>query len=225
MAILVNKIIHIHDCGAHYNRLEFENPKSIHIDHSTGDFGRLVPPSAKLKLNEPLDFKISLFNKAGNAKIIEDIGQNGLLYLELKKGAILNEIFVEPDSIFTDVRYGNDSLIYSFYNSGANDHISLSLSVELDNQNAYLKIKANKTDLEWRQYFIKKALRKPNVQQVDKSNPIIRELMTADQVAEYLQVKKKTIQNWTSKGTIPHCHIGGTVRYKKNEIDRELSKK
>ena len=65
----------------------------------------------------------------------------------------------------------------------------------------------------------------PGVRKIQQPDPTIRELMNADQVADYLQVKKKTIQNWTSDGKIPFCHIGGSVRYRKSEIDEELSKK
>ena len=47
--------------------------------------------------------------------------------------------------------------------------------------------------------------------------------MTVEQVADYLQVKKKTIQNWTSLVKIPVCYISGIARYKKSEIDNKLS--
>ena len=66
---------------------------------------------------------------------------------------------------------------------------------------------------------------KPGINKIQISDPVIRELMTVDQVADYLQLKKKTIQNLTSNGKIPYCHIGGTVRYRKLEIDRVLDSK
>jgi excisionase family DNA binding protein len=49
--------------------------------------------------------------------------------------------------------------------------------------------------------------------------------MTAVQAADYLQVKEKTIRNWTSQGKIPSVKISGIVRYKKSEIDKVMEKK
>lgn len=225
MPMLVEKIIHIRDLGSHYNRLEFEFSEPKNIEYTPGVFKSIVPEDSILKYDVELDVNVSLFNQAGNTKIIETIGEHGLLYLELQSGQFLNEIFVEPDNVFSDIIYGKKSLIYSFYNSSGNETISLSLSSAKDTHNAYSKIKAHSTDLEWRQYFIKQAMIKPGINKIQISDPVIRELMTVDQVADYLQLKKKTIQNWTSNDKIPYCHIGGTVRYRKLEIDRVLDSK
>ncbi len=48
--------------------------------------------------------------------------------------------------------------------------------------------------------------------------------MNQDQLADYLQVTKKTIQNWTANRIIPFEKIPSTglVRYRKNEIDIAL---
>lgn len=51
------------------------------------------------------------------------------------------------------------------------------------------------------------------------------ENMTAVQAADYLQVKEKTIRNWTSQVKIPSVKISGIVRYKKSEIDKVMEKK
>jgi len=225
MAILVEKIIHIRDYGSHYNRLEFEFCEPKNIEYGSGVFKGIVPEDARLKFDVDLDLKFPLFNEARNAKIIESIGRNGLLYLELQPNQILNEIYLEPYNIISDILYGDGTLIYSFYNSSDDYTISITISKTEDTHNAFSKIKAHATDLEWRQYFIKQAMIKPGVKNIPISDPVIRELMSVDQLADYLQVKKKTIQNWTSKGVIPSCHIGGSVRYRKSEIDRELQKK
>ena len=82
-------------------------------------------------------------------------------------------------------------------------------------------VEPSSIDIEWRKYFIKKATNFPS----SITNPEklqIREYMTVEQVADYLQVKKKTIQNWTSLGKIPVCYISGIARYKKSEIDYKL---
>jgi len=225
MPIFVKKIIHIRDYGSHFNRLEFEFSKPKNIEYGSGVFKEIVPNDAQFKYDKDLSYKLPLFNKAQNAKIIEQIGDQGLLYLELQTNQVLNEIYVEPDSVLSDILYGVDNLIYSFYNASGNNTVALTISVTEDIHNAYSKIKAHSKDLEWRQYFLKQALIKPGVKSIRKADSVIRELMTVDQVADFLQVKKKTIQNWTSKGEIPCCHIGGSVRYRKSEIDRELQKK
>ena len=225
MSYPFKKIIHYHDNGNNYNRLVFEPKIENQMEYAVGDFGRLVPKEAKLKYDEGLEVDRPLFNGAGNTRIVEQIGGIGLLYLELQPELVLNEIFVEPDDIVVDVYYGTNALIYGFYNASDSNVISLNLSITSDIHNAFSKIKSHSTDLEWRQYFIRQAMVKPGVRKIQQPDPTIRELMNADQVADYLQVKKKTIQNWTSDGKIPFCHIGGSVRYRKSEIDEELSKK
>ena len=221
----VKKFIQYCDNGDNYHRLAHDSAENYHFEYGVGDFGSLIPKEAKLKYNEGLGVAMSLFNSAGNTKIIDDVGSLGLLYLELKPNMVLNEIFVEPDEIVVDIYYGDSALIYSFYNPGNSNTISLNLSVTIDAHNAYSKIKAHSSDLEWRQYFIRQAMVKPGVQKIVASDPIIRDLMTVDQVADYIQVKKKTIQNWASSGRIPCCHIGGTVRYRKSEIDSVMESK
>lgn len=105
----------------------------------------------------------------------------------------MNEIFVEPDSVSVYIYYGNETLVYGFYNVGTNNVIALTLSVTYDIHNAYSKIKAHAIDLEWRQYFVRQALLKPGVKKFHSSDPVIRELMTQDQVADYLQVAKNVL--------------------------------
>jgi excisionase family DNA binding protein len=49
--------------------------------------------------------------------------------------------------------------------------------------------------------------------------------MNASEVAAYMGIKEKTVRNWTSKKTIPFTKIGGSVRYKKDDIDEFLKSK
>jgi excisionase family DNA binding protein len=57
-----------------------------------------------------------------------------------------------------------------------------------------------------------------------ESLPLTRELMNQDQISDYLQVTKKTIQNWTTNRIIPFEKLPGTreVRYRKSDIDALL---
>lgn len=48
---------------------------------------------------------------------------------------------------------------------------------------------------------------------------MIQEVMTANQLAEYLQINEQTIYRKASKGQIPAVHIGKTLRFKKDVID------
>ena len=44
-------------------------------------------------------------------------------------------------------------------------------------------------------------------------------LMTLQDVAEYLQVKERTIYQWAQKGDIPAFKLGNVWRFKRQDID------
>ena len=48
------------------------------------------------------------------------------------------------------------------------------------------------------------------------------ELMTIDEVAKYLRVKKRTVYDWVKKGKIPAIKTVGQWRFKKRKIDAWL---
>ena len=51
-----------------------------------------------------------------------------------------------------------------------------------------------------------------------------RRLMTRAEVAELLGLPEKTLRNWSSQGLGPHSfHVGKTVRYRAQEVDRWLA--
>ena len=54
-----------------------------------------------------------------------------------------------------------------------------------------------------------------------ESSTVHSELMNQGHIADYLQVSKKTTQNWTTNGIIPFEKIPRTkeVRYRKSAID------
>jgi excisionase family DNA binding protein len=49
-----------------------------------------------------------------------------------------------------------------------------------------------------------------------------RELMTIEEVADYLRVKKRTIYEWVKNGKIPAIKTVGQWRFKKMQIDTWL---
>ncbi len=51
---------------------------------------------------------------------------------------------------------------------------------------------------------------------------ISNELMTIEEVAEYLRVKKRTIYEWVKNGKIPAIKAVGQWRFKKGQIDSWL---
>jgi len=51
-------------------------------------------------------------------------------------------------------------------------------------------------------------------------NPILAQIMTTREVAEYLKLHKITITNHAAKGLIPGIKIGGRWLFDKQAIDR-----
>ena len=49
-----------------------------------------------------------------------------------------------------------------------------------------------------------------------------RELMTIEEVADYLRVKKRTVYEWVKHGKIPAIKAVGQWRFKKVQIDTWL---
>jgi excisionase family DNA binding protein len=47
-------------------------------------------------------------------------------------------------------------------------------------------------------------------------------LMTIDEVAEYLRVKKRTVYDWVKKGKIPAIKAVGLWRFRRDRIDEWL---
>ena len=48
------------------------------------------------------------------------------------------------------------------------------------------------------------------------------ELMTIDEVAKYLKVKKRTVYEWVKKGKIPAIKTVGQWRFKKTKLNAWL---
>ena len=50
------------------------------------------------------------------------------------------------------------------------------------------------------------------------------EIMTIDELSDYLKLKIKTAYHLAAKGDIPGFKVGGAWRFRKSEIDRWISK-
>jgi excisionase family DNA binding protein len=218
----LNKVIfqrdYINDYETHAHPLDNE----IDFPFVAGELQKLVPIERQYGKQSKLELsKSPLFNESGLTKLIPEVGPKGIYYLQLRPGHKLKQLVVEPEDVVVDIYIGpKDTLIYSFYNSTRRNTISITAAIEKDSQ-VYAKIKSDLSDIYWRQYFIRSA--KGDERDIKETR--ISENMTAEQVADYLQVDKKTIRNWTSGGKIPSIKIGSAVRYPKERIDNWLKTK
>lgn len=55
-------------------------------------------------------------------------------------------------------------------------------------------------------------------------NASSNELMTTKEVAGWLKVAPKTVENWRYRGQIPYVKINGVVRYRRMDIESWLEK-
>ncbi|NLE64992.1 MAG: helix-turn-helix domain-containing protein [Elusimicrobia bacterium] len=51
---------------------------------------------------------------------------------------------------------------------------------------------------------------------------LVGNLMTIDEVADYLRVKKRTVYDWVKKGKIPAVKTVGLWRFRRERIDQWL---
>ncbi len=220
----VNKIIHHRDYTTFYQSLEFPLEETVEYPYIAGEMQTLIPDGAAFDITKAPVIENPLFNRADLCKLVIPVGEGDIYYLELREDHILDQVIVEPAEVVVDIFYGDGTLIYSFYNPVGTDHGYIILTAKLieDTEGVYSKIKSDPADPIWRQYFIRRALARldGSGQPPPKQYP---DYMTAMQAADYLQVKEKTIRNWTSQGKIPASKIGGTVRYNKTALDKEMA--
>ena len=48
------------------------------------------------------------------------------------------------------------------------------------------------------------------------------DLLTVDEAAEFLRVKKTTLYTWAYRRQIPSQKVGGTLRFRRGDLDRWL---
>jgi len=53
----------------------------------------------------------------------------------------------------------------------------------------------------------------------------MNKLLTPDEVAELLSVRKSTIYQWTHQGFIPHVKLGKFVRFREGDVNKWLEKR
>lgn len=217
MAQLVKKIIHYRDYGNNYHRLEFNSKDLKFVKYVAGEKDSLIPQGMVLNINLKQSFDDPIFNKSNNGIISESINGPTIIYLELRKGIAIKELYGPTQNITYDLFYGEEGLIYSFY-SDMTDVLSFKIKVYKDINNIYQKLKANSDDLFFRQHFIEIALDNTKQSFAERDFESYSEWMTTDQVASLFGRKKKTIQNWVSLGKLPYVEHKNIRRFKKSEI-------
>lgn len=233
MPYKLNKIIFQRDYEWGYESYTYDLSSEIDFPFAAGLLQELVPKDkSQISKYKPEISDTPLFNEKGLGKLVPDVGPRGIYYLSIRPGYKLEKLYVEPDDVVPDIYYGghatvdktssHKSLLYAFYNRTRKSVINISCQIRLDSENIWQKLYAYPDDLYWRQFFIKQAMAGNAISL--ESSPVHRELMNQDQIADYLQVSKKTIQNWTTNGIIPFEKLPGTkeVRYRKSEIDALL---
>ena len=50
------------------------------------------------------------------------------------------------------------------------------------------------------------------------------DIMTVDEVSEYLHICKKTVYHLAKQGALPVTHVGSNLRFYRSDIDQVLKK-
>jgi excisionase family DNA binding protein len=218
MSIRARKMLVDFDYSTSHGRLTFERDELI-------DVASLVetPPPPQY-LQEAVEVPIPLFDINNTLTAIREVGPDGTYYLWLRTGFYLAKIVVDPDDVFVDVTYNDEQLIYCFHNGTKRNCISITAIISEDVGGTVAnKLMEHVQDGIWRQYIVRDALLKPNLQKLrDPSSPG-PSVMTAIEVGRYLRVEEKTVRNWTSEGKIPYVKMGGLTRYRRDDIDSAFS--
>ncbi len=225
MPQLVKQIIQYRELRSDaHSRIIWELDEPVIYQYAVGHaLPSLAPSEAKVHADKSEIYNVPLFNKKNHTKIVDPLGQHGLLHIQLMPGRFLESIFVEPAGISIDLILAIDgALIYEFYNTSLAETIAITTTCAMDKSNIYSKIKTNPDDLEYRQYFIRKALKVPGYGNLEEPKVTFPEIMTAEQVALYLQLSLSTVRNKTSSRELPFVKIAGSTRYKKSDIEALL---
>lgn len=223
MQFSIKNVLVYSDAITKYFVEEFTYKNEVPFQFFSSEMRELVPRENSFAL-PVISVEVPLFNGSGYGKIVSSCGHKALVFLLLRSEYYFETIITEPDDVIIDIYYGETGLIYSFYNASNRNSITLTLKIKEDIEGVYRKIKAHPEDLNWRQYFVRKALQRTGTSSLVAPIKNLPENMTAEQVAEYLNVETKTVRNWTHENKIPYIKLGSAVRYPKNKIDDALSK-
>ena len=219
MPYKISRVVHFRDDGPRHRRHEFAYGSPIQFPYLPGNYDALVTEDAKLVSAN--SFEVPLFNPKGHGVVTENAGENSMVYIEIDSDKALKTLIAEPDDLSIDLLFGKKSLIYSFYNESGKKSTRIRMTIADDEYGIYSKIKSYPDELEYRYFFIQKAMERAN----PKPGKFDREILTAPQVADLLQVAPGTIANWTSEGRIPVVYAGSSPRYRRGDLENWLEEK
>lgn len=226
MPYKLNKIIFQRDYSWGYETYTYDLNAEIDFPYVAGMLQELVPKDkSQIRKYKPEISDDLLFNEKGLTKLIPEVGPKGIYYLELRPSYKLKQLFVEPDDVVVDIFIGSEeTLIYSFYNPTRRSTINIMAAVEKDGEGVYSQIKAEPEDLIWRQYFIKR-IQLSSLDTSDdktKSQGLEKEILNPDEAANFLRMKKKTLQNYASQGKVKSLKGG---KFRKKDLEEYLTLK
>jgi excisionase family DNA binding protein len=221
MSRRLSEILVHQDWEEKHGRIRYSYAQPMDIPFVAGSKSSLVPPPDKLLEAEEIAYP--LFNSEGYCNIVAEIGRNGVYLLYLRPHHRLTKIVLTPDDVVVDLFLTEDErMMYSFFNPTSRSAITVVAQIVEDIEGVFRKISTAPDDLTWRQYFVRRSMAKYDMPEWASPDIALPEIMTARQVAHYLNFELKTIQNWTSQGAIPFKKVGGSPRYLKSEIDGTL---
>jgi len=219
MPYKISKVVHYRDDGPRHRRHEFKYEYPIQFPYLPGNYDALVTEDAKLISAN--SYEVPLFNPSGHGVVTENAGANSMVYIEIDSEKALRTLIAEPDDLSIDLLYGKNSLIYSFYNESGEHSTRVRMTIADDQDGIYSKIKAYPDELEYRYFFIQQAMERAN----PTPGKFDRDILTAQQAADLLQVAPGTIANWTSEGKIPVVYAGSSPRYRRSDLEAWLEGK
>ncbi len=214
--IKLKKVIVYYDEGGHYGIVVYDADEAFDTPYMAGEAKTLVPDQSEIKTSRIIEEP--MFNKLGDVKIMADVGHKGALIIRLRPLHRLAKIIVDPNDVIVDIYFDEESLIYTFYNPTRLEAITASMKMMPDDEGILKKLKEAPEDLQWRQYFVRRAMIRPDFVSISEVSNSKRDNLNAAEAADLLGVSEKTIRNWTSEQKIPFQKVGRKVVYSKKQL-------
>ncbi|MAL18660.1 MAG: hypothetical protein CL670_00645 [Balneola sp.] len=153
------------------------------------------------------------FDRHGHFVFSRKIKVPTAIYIELEKGYEFQDLILEDSGMLKNIFVSDmGRLIYAFYMTGSSDIVIQGCKVK----GTYIEslISTSPTDPRIRHILFERSKFK-------KTKPVYsqNDLLTADEMAEYLKMSKGTYQNKLSKGEIiDPVIIGGSKRWKYQDL-------
>jgi len=222
MPLKLSEILAHVDWGAFHGELRLKYNEPIDSPYGFAPLAQIIPPPERLESSE--EIKHPLFGASGSFKVVPEIGIHGLYLLRLRPHYRLRNLIVEPAEVVVDLHANaNESITYTFYNPTRRSSIVVSGHLAEDIEGFYRKLTSYPDDAIWRQSLVLRSMAQSESGEPGPLAVSYPSLMTAEQLADYLQVAEKTIRKWTSENKIPHSNLGGAVRYRKEQIDAAIA--